>query len=539
MSKPAAVALLVVASAEALFGQRPVITPEGLVNAASLSTDPGRGAVVVPGRLLTLFGQALAETAEAAQQAPLPTTLAGVTVTVDGIPAPLLYVSPGQINFQVPFAISAPSVPVVVTTAKGASEPIVARLVFDAPGIFTREGAGCGHGAILNVALDGSTSINDPSQSASPGGFISVFATGFGLVFGQPPDGWAAASDNLSVLLYRPVFYLGLGAAPSPLTTQFAGLAPGLVGVDQVNVRLPWDVPQGCAVPLWISGSSVDTQLVMVSIRQGGGPCVEAPMARTGQLTWTRTTVTRPGEPAASERESFSAVFREGAENWLRATPNPEAGQWRSFGTKNPAPRCGLYAGANVDAGALTIRTPANDTLLVRPTRSGTGEFLYEQVLPAGSLQPGWLSVESPGSATVGPIDARVLLPPPLRIVTDLRPGTTIDPTRPFRLEWTGGRGGDVVNVRLLSSMPLGLTVGYEGYAPAEEGSLVLETREPPLGDGPRLLPLLPTDEFSVIVRVLPRSGTPFSAPGLTLGGQHEWVYEYHFLGLKLRQQAQ
>lgn len=262
-------------------------------------------------------------------------------------------------------------------------------------------------------------------------------------------------------------------------------------------------------------------------------------MARTGQLTWTRTIVTRPGEPAASEREGFSAVFREGAENWLRIIPNPEVGQWRSFGTKNPTPRCGLYTGANVDAGALTIRTPANDTLLVRPTRSGTGEFLYEHVLPAGSMRPGWLSVESPGNATVGPIDARVLLPPPLRILTDLRPGTIIDPTRPFRLEWTGGRIGDLVNIRLLSFVPLGYTVGLDVYAWAEEGSLVLETREPPLGDGPRLLPLLPTDEFSVIVRVLPRSGTPFSAPGLTLGGKHEWVYEYHFLGLKLRQQAQ
>jgi hypothetical protein len=90
------------------------------------------------------------------------------------------------------------------------------------------------------------------------------------------------------------------------------------------------------------------------------------------------------------------------------------------------------------------------------------------------------------------------------------------------------------VNVRLISSIALGYGTGLEWYGPAEEGSVTLETREV-LSGRPWVLPLNTTDEFSVIVRLLPREPTFFVAPGLTFAGRHEWIYEYRFLGLKLR----
>lgn len=142
------------ALAVAAIGQAPQITPKGLVNSASFATDTGRGAVVLPGWLSTLFGSQFAESAQAATGFPLPTTLGGVSVTVGGLPAPLLYVSQTQINFQAPSGIRGVTVPVVVRNRFGESQPITAFVAYDAPGIFTQGGSGCGQGAILNVAPD-------------------------------------------------------------------------------------------------------------------------------------------------------------------------------------------------------------------------------------------------------------------------------------------------------------------------------------------------------------------------------------------------
>ena len=103
------------------------------MSAASFSADPDRGPVVVPGRLFTIFGEGLADNSVAAAQTPLPTELAGVSITVGDVAAPLLFVSPGQINFQVPFGVTAPMPQIVVSTPRGTSDPISARMAYDAP----------------------------------------------------------------------------------------------------------------------------------------------------------------------------------------------------------------------------------------------------------------------------------------------------------------------------------------------------------------------------------------------------------------------
>lgn len=143
-----------------LYGEGPVVKPEGFVNAAALALDPTHGPVIVPGGLYTIFGEHLAQTTLAAEGLPLPTELAGVSVLVDGRPAPLLFVSPGQINLQAPFEIESEMPEVVVVTPEGQSEPIRVRRVNEAPGIFVQGGGGCGHGIIWNVAAEDSEHIN-------------------------------------------------------------------------------------------------------------------------------------------------------------------------------------------------------------------------------------------------------------------------------------------------------------------------------------------------------------------------------------------
>jgi uncharacterized protein (TIGR03437 family) len=260
--------LLLFLTGAAALAQTPVINPGGVVNAASFAgvTSNGQPLPLVPGGIASLFGENLAAGPVPANVLPLPTTLGGTTVTVNGTMAPLFYVSPLQINFQIPssteqtiVSLGAPGVLfIVVTTTAGSSAPVTASVFLNSPGIFTQNGTGCGAGAILNVKPDGSVSLNSPSNSASPGEYLSIFATGLGLAGIQPADGEPAPDKPLLALLQYGAgvqFYINPldGVPGGPGVGQgasFAGKAPGFVGLDQLNVLIPSGAPQGCNVPL-------------------------------------------------------------------------------------------------------------------------------------------------------------------------------------------------------------------------------------------------------------------------------------------------
>jgi uncharacterized protein (TIGR03437 family) len=173
-------------SATIAWCQKPVIFPGGVVNAASYqaaNTGSQEGAGLPAGpSLVSIFGQNLADCTQAATVTPLPTEICGTSATVFGVPAPLLYVSPGQINLEQPYFPYLNAViqqDLVVTTAEGSSDAYQFNPFAEASfGIFTQDSSGCGQGAVLNNNADGSLSVNSPANSASPGGYISVFGTG-------------------------------------------------------------------------------------------------------------------------------------------------------------------------------------------------------------------------------------------------------------------------------------------------------------------------------------------------------------------------
>ncbi|MBL8236666.1 MAG: hypothetical protein JNM66_04560 [Bryobacterales bacterium] len=526
------------ALAVAAIGQAPQITPKGLVNSASFATDTGRGAVVLPGWLSTLFGSQFAESAQAATGFPLPTTLGGVSVTVGGLPAPLLYVSQTQINFQAPSGIRGVTVPVVVRNRFGESQPITAFVAYDAPGIFTQGGTGCGQGAILNVAPDGSVTVNSPQSSASPGQYISIFATGLETPTFPPADGVPAGGEPLSRVSNGWTYVGSPGNTPF-LVPSFAGLAPGLVGVGQINVRLPEDAPEGCAIPAWIRGTTVDSQPVAIAIRRGGGPCVKATVARSGKLAWKRTITTGPENDGVKVDEVFSATFVDGESSWLIPGRPPRLGVWATAGGRSDyaAPRCGSYFNGNNSAGELTIQSATGSPFLVKPQLSGQREYVYRSALSSGSIAPGTLTVSGAGTETVGPFRTSISPPPPIEVLTDFRPGTAIGMGKALTITWRNGRQGDLVLVRLRSGYGLInpselLYSGLAQYVPAESGTVTLETRQ--LVPGHFELPLIPSDRFSVVVSHIPGSSVPFRAPGMTFDATHEWEYEFQFLGLRL-----
>lgn len=225
-----------VATADAA-GVRPSFSRASVVSAASFHTDPeADDEALGPGGLASIFGSGLsvAESAQAVSL-PLPRELAGVQVRVNGVAAPLLFVSPGQINFQIPFELSGSIAHLVVHTPAGDSETVNIPVATVQPGLFFDGGTGLG--AIVYSA-DGLSPWNRPARA---GEYLALYASGLGPVQPRTETGEAAPSLILSQN-ELPVAVLIDGLRLDPV---YAGLAPSFAGLWQVNVQLPADLPPG------------------------------------------------------------------------------------------------------------------------------------------------------------------------------------------------------------------------------------------------------------------------------------------------------
>ena len=198
------VALASVASAQ------PAVS--AVLNAASYS------AVVSPGCWVAIFGNNLAPAPATASTVPLPTMLGGVSVSIAGLAAPMLFVSANQVNALIPLEATIPAnnvVPVMVTSP-GGSVTYNIRLTRDAPAIFTRNGAGTGRAFVFDPKFQAVDTI--AAQDV-----VVLYAAGLG-----PADVSGHAVDEVEV-------YIGDRKAQ----VLFAGLAPGLPGIYQLNVMAP------------------------------------------------------------------------------------------------------------------------------------------------------------------------------------------------------------------------------------------------------------------------------------------------------------
>jgi uncharacterized protein (TIGR03437 family) len=240
----------------------PAINAGGIVNGASFSTTQPPAA----GSIGSLFGANLASQTVVATTLPLPTSLGGVSVTVNGVLAPLFFVSAAQINFMFPWEVLGLSqVPVIVTTTAGASPAVTVSLASTGPGIFTINSSGSGQGAIqiANTATFAAPSGSIQGASAQPvarGQFITVYCSGLGAVQNPPATGTPASGQQTTSL---PAMTIG-GVSVTP---SFAGLAPGFVGLYQVNAQVPQNVALGSAVPVVITASGVASNSVTIAVQ--------------------------------------------------------------------------------------------------------------------------------------------------------------------------------------------------------------------------------------------------------------------------------
>lgn len=229
----------------------PSISSSGVVDAASFRT------LVSPGGLASVFGTELTGATAAAESIPLPTTLASVRVQVAGIDAPLLFVSPRQINFQIPFETSNTATPIVVVTGTQQSSPQNVTVTTYAPSTFVNPDTG---GPIVQRHPDGA--LITPENPAKPGDTLTIYATGIGGLDVAPATGAAATDNPLSVSTVTPT----VTVANVPVTVLFAGLAPNFVGLGQINIVLPDELPAGNALPLVITYGNRRSQLLPLPI---------------------------------------------------------------------------------------------------------------------------------------------------------------------------------------------------------------------------------------------------------------------------------
>jgi uncharacterized protein (TIGR03437 family) len=177
---------------------------------------------------------------------PLPTVLADTQVLLNGNPAGLFFVSPGQINVPLPLSLpTGGTVDIQVVRQStgqvyGGAEIALAPA---SPGLFTIGGTGTGQVAALNQ----DNSVNSPTNPVLRGQTIQLFGTGQGPVPNAPPDGMPATGQVPTAT--TPQVLIGGTYVPSA-NILYSGLAPYLVGVWQINVTIPSDETTGNYVPI-------------------------------------------------------------------------------------------------------------------------------------------------------------------------------------------------------------------------------------------------------------------------------------------------
>jgi uncharacterized protein (TIGR03437 family) len=142
------------------------------------------GDVISPGEIVTLYGAELAPSAGQAATLPLPETLQGVRVSIGGLTAPLLYVSPAQINFQVPTELPLGETSLVVRRGAQSSAERPVRVTDRTPGIFTTGGDG-GSAPVIVHAKD--YTLVTSQHPAHAGEYLTIFCTGLGVTTPKYP----------------------------------------------------------------------------------------------------------------------------------------------------------------------------------------------------------------------------------------------------------------------------------------------------------------------------------------------------------------
>jgi uncharacterized protein (TIGR03437 family) len=219
-NNPSASVTVSVSSSGTGATQTPAIA--ALANAASYQQ------AFSPGGIAALFGSNFSTLTQGASSVPLPISMVGVAVLINGVAAPLYYVSSGLVNIQIPYETAAGSNATVTINNNGAVTTQSIPIAAAAPGIFMDQ-----------------NSFVVPVNSATRGQLVSLYVTGTGPVSPAVSTGAAPASSTAVTALPQPTSPVAVTVGGVPAAIQFQGVPWGLVGVTQINIYVPNTVGLG------------------------------------------------------------------------------------------------------------------------------------------------------------------------------------------------------------------------------------------------------------------------------------------------------
>jgi uncharacterized protein (TIGR03437 family) len=240
----------------------PAIAPNGVVNGASFLPTPA-----APGSYITINGQNLTHVTAGYVTTNLPLAIAATSVSFDvpsagiSVPGHLSYISPTQVNVQIPWEFRGQSsAQMKVITANIASLIYSLPLADYGPAAFEYTGS---DGQLYAAALDTSGQLITTNHPAQKGQYISIYANGLGPVTNQPASG--ATSPGPPLAQSNPLSAISVTIGGRPAQVAFSGLAPNYVALYQLNVVVPTDAVSG-VVPLVITGNGVMAKNSLIAV---------------------------------------------------------------------------------------------------------------------------------------------------------------------------------------------------------------------------------------------------------------------------------
>lgn len=235
-----------------IFGPSPRVA--AVVNSASLVQG-----VVAPGELVSIYGDGLGPATPVIfdpNTPPIPTALSGTSVTIGGVPAPVLYASSTQLTCIVPYSVTGSTAPFVVTYNGLSSQSFPITLAATDPAIYTTNGSGRGQGAILNYdSVTGDYALNSQATAAPRGSIVVLYATGAGAMSSAVSNQLIPSSPSVTPNATVNVTIGGIAATVISAVAP-VGSVPGLL---QVNLTVPATAPIGPAVPVVLNIGGVDS----------------------------------------------------------------------------------------------------------------------------------------------------------------------------------------------------------------------------------------------------------------------------------------
>ena len=261
LAEPVRTTNLAMAQRRLAFGP-PHLNDGGTVNNASFAAGP-----MTPGSLVSIFGTGLSGRVLTAPGPLLPLALGTTALPLGGVAMPLIHALPEQVDAQIPWELAGQNqAQLTIVTDDLPGNTVTVPVAQFSPGIYSVLGNGAGQGAIL---INGTRLLAAPAGAVLPGrpaqrgiDYINVFATGLGPVTNQPDSGSPAGSKPLAQTT-TPVT-LTIGGVPA--TVSFAGLAPGYVGLYQVNAQVPATAPAGDAVVMQIAVGGASSNVVTMAV---------------------------------------------------------------------------------------------------------------------------------------------------------------------------------------------------------------------------------------------------------------------------------